>query len=244
MQGSAFDFFGIVYAISILRYVFFSGLFFLVFYVINKQRWSSKKLQKKFPSHTDYFREVGYSLFTMVIFAGFAWFVFRSPASSYNLRYDEIASHGWGYWGFSIIAMIFIHDTYFYWTHRAMHHPKIYRYVHLVHHLSRNPSPWAAFAFHPLEAVVEAGIVLLIAFVLPFHSSALLVFLLFMTLYNAYGHLGYEIYPKWLRASFVGRWVNTSTAHNLHHEKFIGNYGLYFLFWDRWMGTLQHDNKG
>jgi len=23
----------------------------------------------------------------------------------------------------------------------------------------------------------------------------------------------------------------------LHHEKFNGNYGLYFTFWDKWMKT-------
>ena len=60
--------------------------------------------------------------------------------------------------------MILLHDTYFYWAHRAMHHPKIYRHVHLVHHLSQNPSPWAAFAFHPFEAVIEAGIVVSLPF--------------------------------------------------------------------------------
>ncbi len=122
-----------------------------------------------------------------------------------------------------------------------MHHPKLYRFVHLVHHQSRNPSPWAAFAFHPLEAVVEAGIVFVIAFILPFHGTALLAFLIFMTFYNAYGHLGYELYSKNFLRSALGRWVNTSVAHNHHHEKFNGNYGLYFLFWDRWMGTLRED---
>jgi sterol desaturase/sphingolipid hydroxylase (fatty acid hydroxylase superfamily) len=30
--------------------------------------------------------------------------------------------------------------------------------------------------------------------------------------------------------------------HNLHHERFNGNYGLYFTFWDRLMGTLRKDN--
>ena len=126
--------------------------------------------------------------------------------------------------------MILLHDTYFYWTHRAMHHPKIYRHVHLVHHLSQNPSPWAAFAFHPFEAVIEAGIVVLIAFLFPFHLSALLTFLLFMTVYNAYGHLGFELYPIKFHASWIGRWINTSVIHNKHHEKFNGNYGLYFCF--------------
>ncbi|NBW42885.1 MAG: hypothetical protein EBR29_03555, partial [Sphingobacteriia bacterium] len=36
-----------------------------------------------------------------------------------------------------------------------------------------------------------------------------------------------------------GSWVNTSRHHNLHHARFQGNYGLYFLIWDRWMGTLK-----
>ena len=32
-----------------------------------------------------------------------------------------------------------------------------------------------------------------------------------------------------------------SVAHNLHHKKFDGNYGLYLLFWDRLMGTLRKE---
>jgi sterol desaturase/sphingolipid hydroxylase (fatty acid hydroxylase superfamily) len=27
----------------------------------------------------------------------------------------------------------------------------------------------------------------------------------------------------------------------MHHQYFKGNYGLYFLFWDRIMGTLRED---
>jgi sterol desaturase/sphingolipid hydroxylase (fatty acid hydroxylase superfamily) len=27
-------------------------------------------------------------------------------------------------------------------------------------------------------------------------------------------------------------------AHNTHHATARHNYGLYFLWWDRWMGTL------
>ena len=240
-DGTTFQFLAAVYALSSFRYVFFSGLFFVVFYCINKKRWRKSKLQQKFPTRNDYFREIGYSLVTLLIFSGFAWLIFRSSSRNFIQRYDEIATYGWGYWLFSLVVMIVLHDAYFYWTHRAMHHPKVYRHVHLVHHRSKNPSPWAAFAFHPLEAVVEAGFILIIAFILPFHPSALITFLLLMTLYNAYGHLGYEIYPEKLRTSRIGRWLNTSTAHNLHHEKFNGNYGLYFLFWDRWMGTVRED---
>lgn len=238
---SSFDFFAFVFAVSTLRYLFFSGVLFFLFYVFFQKKWAKRKIQLAFPKPTDYQREVGYSMLTMLIFAGMAWIIFRSPLSAYTLRYDDLSERGWGYWAFSVTIMIFIHDTYFYWAHRAMHHPSIYRLVHRVHHQSMNPSPWAAFAFHPLEAVIEAGIIVPIAFLLPFHASALLTFLLFMTLYNAYGHLGYELYPKQFHLTRVGRWINTSVAHNKHHEKFNGNYGLYFLFWDRWMKTLREE---
>ncbi len=36
----------------------------------------------------------------------------------------------------------------------------------------------------------------------------------------------------------MGRFMNTSVSHNHHHEKAGDNYGLYFLWWDRWFGTL------
>jgi lathosterol oxidase len=56
-----------------------------------------------------------------------------------------------------------------------------------------------------------------------------------------YGHLGYELYPCGFSKHWFGRWINTSVNHNLHHKHFSGNYGFYFLFWDRWMGTIRED---
>ena len=43
----------------------------------------------------------------------------------------------------------------------------------------------------------------------------------------------------------VGRrwfgWINASTHHDLHHATARSNYGLYFTWWDRWMGTEHPD---
>jgi sterol desaturase/sphingolipid hydroxylase (fatty acid hydroxylase superfamily) len=73
-----------------------------------------------------------------------------------------VEEYGWGYFFISVAVMLVLHDAYFYWTHRAMHRPRLFKVFHRVHHLSTNPSQWAAFAFHPLEAVVEAGILVII----------------------------------------------------------------------------------
>lgn len=81
----------------------------------------------------------------------------------------------------------------------------------------------------------------IIAFTLPVHTSAIIFFFVFQITYNVYGHLGFEIFPKGFHKSSIGKWFNTSTAHNLHHHKFNGNYGLYTLFWDRMFGTVRED---
>ncbi|MDZ7646469.1 MAG: sterol desaturase family protein [Cytophagales bacterium] len=136
----------------------------------------------------------------------------------------------WVIFSSGIILMLLIHDTYFYWAHRAMHHPKLFAIFHRVHHLSTNPSPWAAFAFHPLESVVEAGIILVLALVMPVHAYSIALFLLIMMIYNVYGHLGYELYPKGFTKTWLGKWVNTSVNHNQHHQSFKGKlWPLFFV---------------
>ncbi len=238
---SSLEFISFFFSVNLFRYFLVAGLFFLFYYVIFRQRWVLKKIQPKFPKRKDYLREIIYSLISMGIFALIAWLVIRTPFSQFTLRYESIETYGWTYWGFSIILMILLHDTYFYWTHRAIHHPKIFRKIHAIHHKSQNPSPWAAFAFHPIEGIITAAVIVPISLFIPFHTSSLIIFLFFMIVYNAYGHLGYELYPKNFPETIIGKWINTSISHNQHHEKFNGNYGLYFLFWDRWMGTLRTD---
>ena len=227
--------------LNFTRYLLAAAPAFLIFYVWKKKAWGFKKIQSPFTKNQDYYREIGYSVFTMLIFSMVGFFVVSGYVKPYTRAYLEVSQYGWAYLGLSIVLMIFLHDTYFYWTHRLMHHPKLFKYFHLVHHKSTNPSPWAAYAFHPLEAIVEASIIFLIVFLIPFHKTALLTFLLFMIFYNVYGHLGFELYPKGFHKHRIGKWINTSVNHNLHHRHFEGNFGLYFLFWDRWIGTVRAD---
>ena len=221
-------------------YAVFASSAFFIFYVLLKKPMWFRKVQKKMPALTDYGRDILFSLITVSIFATMALLVFYF-LKDYTNTYDNIAEYGWPYYIFTWVAMLLIHDTYFYWIHRAMHHPTLFKYVHLVHHKSTNPSPWTAYAFHPLEAVLEAMIIPILAFSLPIHAPAISWFFLFQIIYNVYGHLGFELYPKGFNKTWVGRYVNTSVAHNLHHDKFHGNYGLYFLIWDRLMGTVRED---
>lgn len=224
------------------RYFMIAGIAFLLFYVLWRNRFLYRKIQVRFPKNSDYLREMAYSFLTIIIFSFVAVELFNNPnIAPHTTRYQNISDRGWLYYFLLYPVLFFMHDTYFYFTHRLMHHPRLFKWFHLVHHQSTNPSPWAAYAFHPLEAVVEVGIVVVFLFTVPIHKTHLLLFFLMMIVYNVYGHLGYELYPKGFSKSAVGKWINTSVNHNQHHQYFKGNYGLYFLFWDRVFGTVRED---
>ncbi len=231
----------IILLIIFLRYLLLASIAFLVYYVIKRKTWSWKKIQLKFPEGNDLRREFLFSISTSVIFATLGYLFFFGPMARYTQVYTDIQKFGLPYLFLTVLLTLLVHDTYFYWMHRAMHHPVLFGMIHKVHHLSTNPSPWAAMAFHPLEAVLEFAIIAIVPFLYPIHPLAIGLFLLLMMVYNVYGHLGYELYPKGFAGSRLGKWINTSVNHNQHHQFFNGNYGLYFLWWDRWMGTIRTD---
>jgi sterol desaturase/sphingolipid hydroxylase (fatty acid hydroxylase superfamily) len=163
--------------------------------------------------------------------------LYVAQMNGFTQIYDKVSDYGWAYFVFSIVLMIVLHDTWFYWTHRLMHHPKLYKYIHKVHHQSTDPSPFAAFSFHPLEALVEAGAYIIFSFLFPVHLMALIGWQLLQMLLNVIGHLGYEIYPNGFNTHWLFKFKTPSTHHNLHHSHFSGNYGLYFTWWDKWCKT-------
>ncbi len=189
-------------------------------------------------------RELWYSFLTVIVFglvnaALFGWEWFEHS----RMYFDFAAYPGWWLW-LSIPAMLLLHDTLFYWLHRAMHTRWLYGVMHSVHHDSVHPTAFAAYSFHPSEAIGEALIVVAIIYIIPVHPLAFLIFQTISTAYNVYGHCGREFYPAGMATHWLGRWINTSSAHALHHSHGRYNYSFYSLFWDRLMGTLDPAYRG
>jgi lathosterol oxidase len=222
-----------------LRYLIFAGGAYLLYYVIKRQDWLFMKIQQKHPQRKQIMTEMIYSLLTFGVFA--TVIVAIRLAVMHDIFttqvYRHLSDHSITYYIFSTVFIIFFHDTYFYWMHRLMHHPLLYEKIHKVHHLSKDPTPWAAFAFHPSEAVLEIAFVPFLIFTLPLHFSSLLILSLWQIIFNVTGHLGYELFPRNMLQHPLFKWLNTSTNHNMHHKYVRCNYGLYFNFWDRWMDT-------
>ena len=233
-----------IFLTDLLMYVTFAGAAYLIFYVILKNTLSHRIIQGKFEKNERIFEEIKFSLSTLVIFTfGFA-FAYHLQQKGLTRNYElDFANITWQQIGFlflNTVLMVFMHDTYFYWGHRLMHHPKIYRYVHQVHHRSTNPSPCASLYFHPFEAIIEFGIIFVFIFTIPYHPISIVMFYTYQLFINVMGHLSIELFSSKLadgNAWFL-KFHNSITHHNLHHKHFNYNYGLYFNIWDTLMGTV------
>ncbi|MCB1189317.1 MAG: sterol desaturase family protein [Leptospiraceae bacterium] len=229
----AIDYTPIFFLILVVRYLLISGGAFLIFWILLRRNIEHKRIQENYPKRRTVLNEIKWSILTFTIFGGIGSMVVWASHNGYTKVYRNFDEYGIAYFILSIVLFMILHDAYFYFSHRLMHTKFLFKKVHKVHHLSNNPTPWASFSFHPSEAVLEAGILPVFAFLFPYHPLALFVSLLIMSVMNALGHLGYEFYPKGFTKHLIGKWFNTSTHHNMHHSKVNCNYGLYFNWWDR-----------
>ncbi|URW75431.1 sterol desaturase family protein [Sphingomonas donggukensis] len=183
-------------------------------------------------------REIGWSLASAAIYGVPAGIVaWGWQARGWTLIYDRWDA--WPIWYAPVSVLLYLAalDTWFYWTHRWMHRPAVFRRVHAVHHASRPPTAWAAMAFHPLEAATLAVAIPLLVFLIPIHVAALAVVLSVMTVMGVTNHMGWEVFPRFMWRGAIGAWLITASHHQRHHDAYGCNFGLFFRFWDRMCGT-------
>lgn len=219
------------------RYLLVAGLFFAFFYGIQSLKWQPRRINTTSYRQGQIAQEITWSVVTSAIFAISGALTILLWRDGKTAIYKNIDDYGFIYFFISIILAMLIHETYYYWLHRWMHLPKIFPLVHKIHHTSLVTSPWTAFSFHPWEALIQALFLPLLVILLPLNAWAILIYLTVMTLSSVINHLNIEIGPQWILKSWLGRLLISATHHSLHHTQLKYNFGLYFRFWDQWLGT-------
>lgn len=227
-----------ILAADTARYVVFAGITFGLLWFL--RRWlEAYRIQRRRATRRDIGREVGWSVVTAVIFSlnGFllVWCLNETGVIEIGTGAGTLLIAG------QFLVITLAHDTWFYWLHRTLHTRALFRVAHLTHHRSVTPTPWAAYAFAPLEAVAQAMFLPVYLLLMPTDSLTIAIFLVHMMARNVIGHCGVEIMPRGWIDWPVARWITTPTHHDMHHAFGRWNYGLYFTFWDRLMGTEHPD---
>lgn len=214
------------------RYFIVAGLFYGIFYKWFPGKFASRKINKKEYNKGQLKKEIKWSVISSLLFSVVAAITVVLWQKGYTKIYDKVDGYGWWYLPVSLLIYILLQETYYYWIHRWMHLPAIFRVVHKVHHDSRVASPFTAFSFHPLEGLLQAVFLPFLFLFIPIHYFIIIFLLVIMSISSVINHLDIDVYPE-NPDHFINKYVIGANHHAWHHKYFRNNFGLYFTFWDK-----------
>ena len=136
-----------------------------------------------------------------------------------------------------LFLCMLMEDLTFHCSHRILHHPRLYPYIHKIHHEHKITISIAAQYAHPLEFVFgnllpAASCPLLLGTRMHFTTAFTWYALRFIE--SAEGHSGYEVSWSPFRVLPFG---SDFAYHAYHHSHNIGNYSSFFTIWDTVFGS-------
>lgn len=144
---------------------------------------------------------------------------------------------------FQVFAYFLIEDFVFYWGHRALHTPYLYKHVHSIHHHHAAPFGIAAEYAHPFEVLFLGTATLTGPLLFTPHLFTLYVYLALRCIQTVECHSGYDF--PWS----LNRWFplyGGAYFHDHHHRIHSGNYSSTFIWVDALFGTdsaFQHYHR-
>jgi len=210
-----------VYGSSVLQIGFFWS-YCLIFYIFDSIQYFNKyKVQSKYSSISSSFNSIiKLVLFNQLItpfiaFLLFNFYSFPSIPDIYTIIID-------------IIMFIFIIEILFYYSHRLLHIPYLYKKIHSIHHKYTAPNALISLYAHPIEYIISNILPVMIGPLLcKSHIITIWIWIL-ISLFNAMTvHSGYKIF-----------FIPNSTKHDYHHKLFKCNFGVLNVL-DYLHGTLK-----
>ena len=223
--------------VDVTRYVMFSVGVWLALWVVLAIPLAGRKIRDSRPPARQLLVEFATSIRSIMVFSTVGLLTFGMFRAGW-LQGPTIAG-SWGpvwFWT-SLVLIIVAHDAWFYWTHRLIHDRRLFRRFHRRHHKSNNPSPFTAYSFDLGEAFINGVFVPLWIILVPTPWPVMGLFMLHQIVRNTIGHSGYELFPARKDGRPLIPFLTTVTHHDLHHAQAGWNYGLYFTWWDKLMGT-------
>ncbi|KAL4722991.1 C-4 sterol methyl oxidase [Fusarium chlamydosporum] len=165
------------------------------------------------------------------------WF-FHPVAIWFGMKYNAPFLSVWKTF-IQICVCFVLEDKWHYWSHRALHYGPLYKSIHKMHHTYSAPFGLAAEYASPIEtAILGLGVIgspiVLLRIAGDFHLFTMYIWIILRLFQAIDAHSGYDF--PWSLRNFLPFWAGAN-HHDLHHEKFIGNYASSFCWWDYCLGT-------
>jgi sterol desaturase/sphingolipid hydroxylase (fatty acid hydroxylase superfamily) len=229
----------IVFGLILARYVLVAGVSHLLLYRPGSAERPPGQPPLLHPTAISIRRDIVLSVLSAGVFA-LATLVLLSAhrhglTRLYTTVLDPVGGLAYGLASFGLVLVL--QDAWFYFTHRLVHLPAVYPWMHRGHHRSRVPTPWTSFAFDPPEAALQALFLILLVTLIPLHPITLIAVLSTMTIWAVVNHLGLERLPLAFPHHWLGRWLIGPSHHALHHRRPGAHFGLYFTHLDHLFGS-------
>lgn len=237
IHHSSFWYYGLAsFGLILVGYFLVAGSIYWLFYSALGQTFANRMYRSP-PSRQAIRKDIELSALSAIVFALSAAFILVMYDAGATLLYADLNPDRLWYWAVSFVAVLILQDTYFYFTHRAFHHPQIFKKLHQGDHQSGDPTPWTSFAFDLPDAIAQAIFLVSVVFIIPLHFITLVAVLMTMTIASIIHHLGFEPLSPSFSCHWLGKWLINSTHHFIPDRKYKVHYGLYFTFWDKLLNT-------
>ncbi len=167
--------------------------------------------------------------------------------TTYECLYFWVVSNGWipqlafaqnPIWFLAMFAIIPLWSSlHFYWIHKFLHWPPLFKVAHALHHRNVNVGPWSGISMHPIEHLLYFSSIL-IHFFIASHPIHFLFHIFYLGLQPMASHCGFD----GLQIDGKKRIQLGDFFHQLHHKHYKCNYGTSEMPWDRWFGSY-HDGS-
>jgi len=212
--------------IALATWFWFNSLFFMIL-DIYKPRWAMKyKIQE------DKQLEMSklYKAIRVCACNQFLGFIISIPiyflAQKRGMKFEteDLPTFHWLLVEFAVF--IVVEEIGFYYCHRLLHHPRIYKHIHKVHHEWTAAISIIGIYCHPIEHIFSNYLpVFMGPFIMGSHLMTLFMWSCIAITSTQISHGGYHL-----------PFLPSPEAHDYHHLKFINNFGVMGIL-DRLHGT-------
>ncbi|KAI6780681.1 c-5 sterol desaturase [Emericellopsis cladophorae] len=220
-----FTLFFLGWVFAMVNYFFFATLSYV--FVFDKATFKHPKYLKN-----QIRQEIKEALIAMPGISVPTCMVFLLEVRGYTRLYGHTAEGPGAWYDYAqIFFFILFTDALIYWIHRGLHHPRIYKWLHKAHHRWIMPTPYASYAFHPLDGFAQSAPYHLFPMLFPMHKFVFITAFMFVNLWTIMIHDGEYITDNPV--------INGAACHSAHHLYFNYNYGQFLTFWDRLGGSYR-----